>query len=305
MWVITGASGFVGGHILRTFVEAGDQARGLLRREVPVWNVAALQTALDGARGVIHAASVVHRPSTPASEYVGFNIGGTRALLAAARASQVRQFIFISSIKVNGEAPAGTIDEATPVVGDAEYARTKAEAEKLVLEATDLNPVVLRLCPVYGRGDKGNVRRMIRAIWRRRFLVPGDGSTRKSIVHVSTVAQVVRAAATTPSARGVFVVADRVTPSIRELADSIASALGRRRPLSIPTPLLQGAAAVVGAVARYAGSSTNVSELIRKAQTSSVCNPSRAIRELNVSCHANLGSSLRDEVDWLRAERLL
>ncbi len=291
MLVITGASGFVGGHLLEQ-LEGG---RALRRAD---WSD--LGRALEGATAVVHAASVVHKPTTPREEYERFNIEATRALLQASRAAGVRRFVFVSSIKVYGETPAGVIDERTPVRPDAHYAETKAAAERLVLEATDLRPVILRLCPVYGRGDKGNVRTMIRSIHRRRFLVPGDGSTRKSIVHVSTVVDVVRAVLAR-DAEGVFVVADRETPSIRELADTIARLLGRRRPFGAPAPLLRGIASVVGRAARLAGRTTPISgSLIYKAMTSSVCDPSRAERELGVSSHVDLEAALADEIAWLR-----
>lgn len=299
VWIVTGASGFVGRHVLATLGQ-GVGARGLYRKELAAWDFESLRSALEAAEGVVHAASVVHQPSTPAEEYSRFNVEGTRSLVEAARAAGVRRFVFISSIKVHGEAPGSVIDETTAVAAEAHYARTKAEAEALVLAATDLSPIVLRLCPVYGRGDKGNVRAMIRAISRRRFLVPGDGSTRKSIVHVSTVSDVVRAAAAS-RATGVFVVADRHAPSIRELADSIAKALHRGRPVSIPRPVLRATASLVGRLARFAGISTPISgTLIDKAMTSSVCNPSRVVRDLGVVCSVDLDWAISDEVAWLR-----
>lgn len=283
----------------------GPEARGLYRSQLTAWDTENLRRVLAGAIGIVHAASVVHAPSTPVEEYERFNVHGTRALLDAARAAGVRRFVFVSSIKVHGESPAGVIDENTPVLAEAPYARTKAAAEELVLAATDLRPVVLRLCPVYGRGDKGNVRTMIRAIARRRFFVPGDGATRKSIVHVSTVADVVRAALKS-EAGGTFVVSDRHAPSIRELANTIARELGRRAPIAIPAVVLRRTASVIGRAARLARVSTPISgELIDKAMTSSVCDPSRASRELGVSCSVELAASIADEIAWLRETRAI
>lgn len=304
MWIVTGASGFVGGHVL-TALGRTLEAKGLHRKDLRAWDRECLRGALVGATGVVHAASVVHKPSTPEAEYTRFNVEGTRALLEAARDVGVKRFVFISSIKVYGEDPGAIIDERTPIAAEAHYARTKAEAERLVLAATDMKPIVLRLCPVYGRGDKGNIRTVIRAISRRRFLLPGDGSTRKSIVHVSTVADVVCAAAKS-DVTGAFVVADRRAPSMRELADAIAQILGRRRPRSIPRPLLRAAASAVGKAARLARITTPISgALIDKAMTSSVCDPSLVERELGVTCSVELDRALADEVAWLREARSL
>ena len=302
--MVTGASGFVGGHVLAALAKDA-AAKGLGRADLGAWDRTTLRRALEGATGIVHSASIVHKPSTPAEEYTRFNVEGTRALLDAARDAGVKRFVFMSSIKVYGETPEGTIDESTPIAAEAHYARTKARAEELVLAAKDLQPIVLRLCPVYGRGDKGNVRTVIRAIARRRFFVPGDGSTKKSLVHVSTVADVVRAA-TTKSATGAFVVADRHAPSIRELADTIAKHLGRRAPIGIPKTLLRTTAPVVSRLARLAHVSTPISgTLIDKAMTSSVCDPSRVESALGVECHADFDAMIADEIAWLRSLRVI
>lgn len=297
MIAVTGASGFVGSEIVRRL---GAAARGVQRRDAPTWSTAELAHAIEGCHSVVHAASVVHRAGAPASEYQRFNVEGTHALVEAARAAGAKRFVFLSSIKVHGETPGGVIDESTPIRPDADYARTKAEAERIVLAAEDLRPVILRLCPVFGRGDKGNVRAMIRNIHRRTFLVPGDGSTRKSIVHVSTVAAVVERALAA-SATGCFVVADRVTPTIRELADEIARVLARRRPLGVPRGFLLGMAGLVERAARASGVKTGIGRaLIEKATSDSLCNPAKVEAELGIDCHVDLGEALRDETAWLR-----
>lgn len=270
------------------------------------WSEHALRQALRGVRGVVHAASVVHRPGTPPADYTRFNVDGTRSLLAAARAEGVERFVFLSSIKVHGEHVSGVIDERTPVVPSAHYAETKAEAERLVADARELRPVIFRLCPVYGRGDKGNVRTVIRAVAHRRFVVPGDGSTRKSIVHVSTVAKIVAASAVRGDVLGTFVVADREAPTIRMLANTVADLLGRRRPPSVPVPIVRAAAGVVSRVARGLGvSSTLSADLVEKSLLPSICDPSQVERELGVEAHVDLRWAIADEVDWLRSARLL
>lgn len=303
MIAITGASGFVGGAVTRLL---GAEGRGIFRRDVPGWTTSELRAAIGDAHTVVHAASVVHRPDVTRDEIERFNVEGTQRLVEAARAAGVRRFVFVSSIKVHGECPeGGRIDESTPVRMDTEYARTKAVAEQIVLGATDLQPAVLRLCPVYGPGDKGNVRAMIRNIQRRTFFIPGDGSTRKSIVHVSTVANVIRRVAERKET-GAYVVADRVTPTIRELADEIARALGRRRPRAVPRAALIGVAAAVGGIARAARMKTGIGRsLIEKATSDSLCDPSLLQTTFGLDCHVDLHDALREEIAWLRAESLL
>jgi UDP-glucose 4-epimerase len=216
--------------------------------------------------------------------------------------------VFLSTIKVYGEAPAGILDESTPLQPEGGYAETKVLAEDIVLEASRSggpSAIVLRLCPVYGRGDKGNVRTMIRAIARGRFVLPGSGKTRKSLVHLSTVADVAISAADA-SATGVYVVADRDAPTVGELSDAIARALSLRRPLRVPAPVVHAAAAVIEVAARTLSRTPPVTrELLRKSLQPTVCVPRRIEELLGVSCHVDLDDTIRDEVEWLRESRLL
>ena len=304
MWVVTGASGFVGSAALAHLTANGIEAVGLSRsrgshRLIDRYVRERLREALAGATGVIHAAAVVHQPHGNA-EMHKFTVESARELVAAARDVGVRKIVLLSSIKVYGETPVGRIDEETPVAPEGAYATAKLEAESVVREATDMAPIILRLCPVYGRGDKGNVRTMIRAIRRRVFFVPGDGGTRKSIVHISTVTAAIAAAVASQNA-GTYVVADAKAPSIRELADTIARALGRRPPPAMPLVVLRTGARVLGVASKVAGRPTSLSAAqITKATTPTVCDSTRLSRELGVDCHVDLDATIRDEVEWLR-----
>jgi UDP-glucose 4-epimerase len=278
------------------------------RREITEWTEDALVAALDGVSSVVHAAAVVHRPGAPLSEYRLFNVEGTRALLNASSTAGVRHIVFLSSIKVYGEEPEGTIDETTPIDLSPGYSGTKVEAERLLRDADEQGgpkATILRLCPVFGPGDKGNVRHMALAIARRRFLLPGDGSTRKSVVHISTVCRAVLAALADPKS-GLFVVADRVAPSMRDLADALASILGKTRVRSMPVPLVLAAAGAIESVSRLRGRTPSVSrELIRKSLRSTVCSPRALEDAFGIDCHVDLRAALEEEVAWLKSERLL
>jgi nucleoside-diphosphate-sugar epimerase len=138
VWLVTGASGFVGSHVLGELARTGTDAIGLYRnggsqadpraRVIAKWALPDLRKAFEGVTGIVHTASVVHRPGAAADEYVRFNVDGTRSLIEAARAARVARLVFISSIKVHGDAPLGVINETTPVAPDQPYARTKAQA---------------------------------------------------------------------------------------------------------------------------------------------------------------------------------
>lgn len=310
--LVTGASGFVGGAIARAAVARGIDTVGLVRgapqepwqRQLREWDEPGLREALEGVEVVIHSAAVVHRPGASSEAYARFNVDGMRALIAACRARGVRRVVNLSTIKVYGETPEGLIDEDTPLAPESSYAATKLEAEQLLQAAADSGgptSLSLRLCPVYGVGDKGNVRTMIVAIARGRFAIPGAGDNRKSLVHVDTVAELALAACQS-SSQGVLVVADHDVPSIGQLSDLIARAVGRRRPLRIPRTLLFGAAYGCELGFRALRREAKVSRaLITKSLAPTVCNPARAQRELGVACHADLYRALCEEVSWLRS----
>jgi nucleoside-diphosphate-sugar epimerase len=318
--LVTGANGFVGGRVLGHLLGRGVDAIGLARtgrtleeldwprREVPAWTEGALSQALIGIDVMVHAASVVHRPGASVAEHQAFNVEGTRSLLAAARSRGVRRIVFLSTIKVYGENATGTIDESTAVDRSSPYAATKLEAEQILLRASQEGGpscIVLRLCPVYGAGDKGNVRRVAIAVAKRRFVVPGDGSTRKSVVHISSVAEAILWSLRS-AAEGVFVVADRVAPSMRELGDTIACELGLRPPPSVPVAFVLALAGAFDVFARLRGRDPSVSpELIRKSLRSSVCSPAKLEQAMGLGVHVNLRDGIREEIVWLRNEGLL
>ncbi len=319
--LVTGASGFVGSSLLASYPpdhpriglvrsHGGRRAtRGLSYRTMDTWSEERLTRAFEGVSAVVHAASVVHHPGATEAEYAAFNVEGTRALLRACKAAGVKRLVFLSTIKVYGEEPrAAVIDESTPVVGDSPYARTKIEAERLVLAAASEggpSAAVLRLCPVFGRGDKSNVQAMIRAIARRRFVLPGGGKNRKSIVHISSVTEVARAALDSTTT-GLFVVADAEAPTMRALADTIAAVLGAPRPPSAPEPLVRGALfALETAFTALGRKPPFTREQLKKLLEPTVCSPARAQRELGARCHVDLREAIEDESRWLRESGLL
>jgi UDP-glucose 4-epimerase len=314
--LVTGASGFVGSSLLASYPDdrlriglvrpgrEGVSRQGLSFRAIDAWTEEALTRAFNGVDAVVHAASVVHHPGATEAEYARFNVEGTRAVVQACIAAGVKRLVFISTIKVYGEEPrAAVIDESTPVVGDSPYGRTKIAAEGLVLDAAStgqLSTAVLRLCPVFGRGDKSNVQTMIRAIARRRFVLPGGGHNKKSIVHISTVTEVARAAVES-DATGLFVVADAEAPTMRGLADTIARVLHAPKAPSVPEPLVRGAlTALEAACSAFGKKAPFTREQLRKLLEPTVCSPRRAEIELGATCHVDLEEAIADEARWLR-----
>lgn len=268
--LLTGASGFVGRAILKT-----EQHRGLKIR--PVYrsmdsangqSEAVLVSGLDGAADwsaalqgvdvVIHAAARAHimreESLDPLAEYRRVNVEGTLNLARQAAAAGVRRFVFISSIKVNGESTAPgcpfTADDI-PAPQDA-YGLSKAEAEtqlKLLAQETGMEVTIIRPPLIYGPGVKGNLASLIS--WVRRGLpLPLRAVThnRRSLVGLDNLVDLILVCAEHPKAANqTFLISDGEDLSTTELLRMIAKALGRSaRLLWVPTGAISLIAGLLG-----------------------------------------------------------
>jgi dihydroflavonol-4-reductase len=195
--LVTGAGGFVGGHVARRLAAAGHPVRGLVRRPPEVRpsdppidyrlgdlrDPAIQASAVDGMRAVVHTASWVSLGDDARGEAAAVNVEATWGLLAAGTAAGVERFVYTSTLHTLA---AGTLenpaDEDTPwnlARVDSPYARTKREAERLVLSG-DWGPLrCVVLCPgmVVGPRDvRPTSTGLLLAMARRTAVVlPGGG----------------------------------------------------------------------------------------------------------------------------------
>lgn len=270
MILLTGASGFVGKAVLVTARQRGLKIRPVYRSKdlAKGYTDAAFVSGLDGSADwsqvlqdvdvVIHAAA---RPHTmreevldPLSEYRRVNVVGTLNLARQSAAAGVRRFVFISSIKVNGEAtqpghPFTANDNPAP---EGAYGLSKAEAEnelKQVARETGMDVTIIRPPLVYGPGVKGNLANLISGV-RRGLPLPLGSLThnRRSLVGLDNLVDLILVCAGHPKAANqTFLISDGEDLSTTELLSKIGKALGRPpRLLWVPAVLISSIAALLG-----------------------------------------------------------
>jgi nucleoside-diphosphate-sugar epimerase len=244
--LVTGASGFIGGHIARRLVQEGYQVRCLVRAssdttfldtlavELAVGDVtdpASLAHAADGCRYVFHCAAMVSDWGT-AQEISRINVDGTRNMLEAAARASVERFIHLSTTDVYGYPGGAAVDETFRATAFSNwYAQTKlaAETEVLRFEQTGaLRAVILRPATVYGPRSVDVVGRMAQAIREGNMLLVDGGRAVAGLCYIDNLVDAALLALQQDSALGhAFNVSDGSAITWRQFSDRLAEGLGR------------------------------------------------------------------------------
>jgi nucleoside-diphosphate-sugar epimerase len=294
--LITGADGFVGKAVFRRLLESGLTPRAGLRNASlwPALKAATLgldefatigdlganpdlRLPLDDVSAVVHLAARVHimhdNVLNPLNEFRRVNVGGTAALARAAAAQGVRRFVFVSSVKVNGESTAGKpFTEGDLPAPQDPYAVSKWEAEEVlrgISVETGLEVAIIRPPLVYGPGVRANFLRLMRLVERGLPLPLPNTNNRRSLIGVENLADcLVRCVMHPGAANHTFMVSDGQDVSTRELVARLAPSLGRSaRFLPVPELALRLAARLVGkqsAINRLLGSLEIDSSKVRR-----------------------------------------
>ena len=252
--LVTGANGFVGQALVRQALQSGFPLTTATRsawpcpgtRNAVVGNIDAdtdWTAALRGCNTVIHLAARVHvmheSAADPLAEFRRANVTATAHLARAAAAAGVQRLVYVSSIKVNGEAtlPGQPFRETDAPHPQDAYARSKHEAEQLLWQIgrdTGLEIVIVRPPLVYGPGVKGNFARMLHmASWP---LPLASVRNRRDLLAVDNLASALLACASHPAAANqTYLLSDGAAVSTAQLLRAVAAAQGRRTRL-LPFP---------------------------------------------------------------------
>lgn len=327
--LVTGATGFTGGHLAATLARQGDEVRALVRPksrarfdrsplaaagvsavEGDLSDREALMRAADGVEVVYHIAATYREAGQPDSAYRAINVEGTRHLLEAARAGGARRLVHCSTGGVHGHIAQPPANEDAPFNPGDIYQDTKLEAEQLARAfgvETGFDVVVARPIGIYGPGDTRFLK-MFRGLKRRRFPMLGSGEVFYHLTFIDDLVEGFRLCGTVPAARGrTYILAGPRYTTLAELVALVARDLGVE-PLRIHWPVWPVWTA--GLICELVCVPLRVEPPLYRRRVdfytkSRAFDTTRARTELGYAPAVDLGEGIHRTSEWYRQEGLL
>lgn len=271
--LVTGATGFVGSHVLEQARSQNLRIRALVRKAEDAQRLEtqgitcvrgsledpeSLRNAVAGMDAVLHLAAVTKARS--AEEYERANVVGTQAVVdAVVTASPApKRFVYLSSLAAVGPSFGGVpVTRATVPTPLTAYGRTKLAGEKVCESAQErLILAILRAPAVYGPRDR-DVYEFFRLAGYGVIPIPGAAHRRLQMIHAADLARALLLAATSSGANSVYHVAEARSYEFEEMARMVATAVGKKaRIVRIPGGLIEAAAAISETAAGLIGKGT-------------------------------------------------
>jgi UDP-N-acetyl-alpha-D-quinovosamine dehydrogenase len=310
--LVTGATGFIGRSLCESLARAGHDVRIALRSDRPVTGCISEKAlvgeiddrtdwikALVGVDAVIHLAARAHvlrDVRANADLYFKTNERGTHCLARAAAHAGVRRFVYLSSVKVNGEGMPGhpytASDEPHP---QDVYGVSKWLAEKRLLEiaaVSKMDAVIVRPPLVYGPGVRANFLRLLQWVDKERPLPLGAVRNARSLVSIWNLCDLLAVVLTHPAAAGrTWMVSDGEDLSTPDLIRRIATAMDRR------VHLLRMPAALLRVCGTWTGKEADIERLCG----SLAVDITQTCRDLQWTPPVPVDSALARTVDWYLA----
>jgi nucleoside-diphosphate-sugar epimerase len=320
--LVTGASGFVGSHLVDQLLERGKSVRCLVRQSSKLKYLdhkdvelayGALNDSTDWEEALSGIDTIYHVAGTTfarrARDYFTTNHQGTETILAEAlkRRDRIKRFVYISSLAAVGPGRDGqpVSEDATPAP-ITPYGRSKLAAEEAVRAVSDLLPVtIVRPPAVYGPRDYG-IFEFFKAVKGGMFPMIGRRDKRVSLVHVRDLCEGIILAGESESALGrTYFISSEDDYSMRAVADLMAALMHKRaREIAIPKSLAYGVAVAAEAAAAVLRRPPviNRDKVNDLSQTCWSCSIERAKNELGYKPSVDLEEGLRETIEWYKRE---
>jgi dihydroflavonol-4-reductase len=270
--LVTGATGFTGGHLARALARRGYDVRALVRDDtrgadlarvgvvlVPgdLTNASSWVRALEGVEVVYNIAALYRQAGLAESTYRRVNALAVADLVAAAAGAGVRRVVHCSTVGVHGDIEHPPADEDAPLRPGDVYQDTKVEGERLARAAADRTGIELTIARpsgIYGPGDR-RLLKLFRGVARRRFVVLGDGRIFYHLTYIDDLVEGFRLCGEGAAAAGrTYILAGGEVSTLNELVSLIAEEAGVPPPgVHLPVWPFWIAGAVCEAVCRPLG----------------------------------------------------
>jgi nucleoside-diphosphate-sugar epimerase len=318
--LVTGASGFLGWHLVEGLLARGHSVRCLVRRSsnldlisrLPVeWcygsleDAESLARACKGVEAVCHLAGVTK--ALDESGMMRVNQSGTQSLLEACwRANPgVRRFLYCSSLAAAGPSPGSdAIDESYSPSPVSAYGRSKLAGERTVAEfGTRIPAVIIRPAPAYGPAER-DIYAYFRLLALGLKLLPGMITMQTSLIYAADLVQLMLLALENDAAISqTYFASDGNTYELESILDEIACVLGRRTlRVAVPMGVLQAAAALGGLWAGISGRPLvlTADKLAEFKRARWLCTVDKARRELGFEPQTTLREGLKKTAAWYK-----
>ncbi len=269
---VTGATGFLGGHLARSLARTGHRVRALVRRvpkagllreepniefvEGDLTDAADVLRASEGCALFYHIGALYRSAKEPDGAFHDVNVNGTKNVLDAARTHAPLRVVHCSTIGVHGDVAEMPANENTPFRPHDVYQRTKLEGELLAQSAAKagLPVTIFRPAAIYGPGDTRFLK-LFKGIQSGRFRMIGSGEILYHMTYVADLVEGVILCGAHPDAEGrVYIIAGPRYTTLNELVAIVAGAVGRDPPRGhLPLWPVKVAARVCEAVCRPLG----------------------------------------------------
>jgi nucleoside-diphosphate-sugar epimerase len=284
---VTGASGFIGGHVVKDLRDRGDEVVCLVRSPEKAQDLvalgcelvsgdlgdeAAIRSGMSASDAVIHGAAV-YEVGIPKSEHAAMyeaNVIGTERVLRAALEEKIPKVVYISTVGAFGNTHGEVVDETYDHPGDQHtsyYEETKVQAHRLAQKLIDegLPCVIVQPGGVYGPDDHSAIGTQMNQFLAGRMPMIAFPDLGMNMVHVDDVADGVLLALDKGKVGESYVLGGQIT-TMRELIETLATVTDRKAPKrAMPTPVLKALRPVGPVVGKVMGQPPNLSELISSA----------------------------------------
>jgi len=321
--LVTGATGFTGGHLARYLASLGHQVWALVRAGTPdatrqqlasagvelvdgdLKGRLSLERACAGVEVVYHIAAIYRQAGLPDAEYRAVNAEAVRTVVQAAATGGAQRVVHCSTVGVHGDVERPPANEDAPLRPGDIYQATKLEGEVAAREAgrdAKIEVVVVRPTGIYGPGDR-RLLKLFRGVARRRFVILGSGRIFYHLTYIDDLVKGFRLCGEVPAAAGrTYILAGGEVTTLDELIGLIADEAHVPRPrLRLPVwPFWMAGAACEALCAPLGIEPPIYRRRVDFFTKSRAFDISRASAELGYAPQVGLRDGIRRTLEWYR-----